>query len=392
MNTNTPRTWIEINRSALLANIMHLKKLTKNTALGCVVKSNAYGHGILAVSSLLESVPDIVWLFTIGFQEACLLRAHGITKKILALGYADLEYQEAILNNIDIAITDADHTLIDHINEQAQALNKKASVHLKIETGLGRLGLATHEVVPFAQYIKENCPFIDLHGIFTHLSDSNNENLEYTYHQLDTFNHVIDALKQRNINIPCTHALSSGSLSLPYPDKPHYNYATVRIGGNMYGLWKSELQKKRFHAIDASIELEPVLSCKTKIFHIGHHPAGSSIGYMRAFITQRDSIIAILPVGYADGYPRILSNNAHVLVNGILAPVAGIVSMNLMAIDITNVPSVAVGMEVSLIGPHQGITADEMARKAGTITNELLTRINPLIERQIVAQSVHSRM
>jgi len=386
MNTNFPRTWIELNQPALLNNVKNLKKLTQGTQLGFVVKSNAYGHGLLPVSLLLEMLPEVTWLFTIGFQEGCILRSHGITKKILALGYHDLDPREAIINHIDIPIAHPDYALMDYLNVQAQGLMQKASVHLKIETGLGRLGCAEHEIVPFARYIKEQCPYIDLHGMYTHLSDPNHEDLEYTHHQLDTFNHVVQTLKDNNIHIPCTHVLASGSLSLPFPNKPEYRYSTVRIGGNLYGLWKSELQKQRFHAIDESIKLEPILTWKTQILHLGHYPAGSCIGYTRTYTTKRNSVIAVLPVGYTDGYPRMLSNNAHALVNGVLAPVAGIVSMNLMAIDVTDVPGAAVGMEVSLIGPHHGITADELAHNAGTISNELLTRLNPGIERHMVLQ------
>ncbi len=389
MKSIKPNTWIELNQTALLSNIHNVKKITRNTSLGFVVKSNAYGHGIVPVSTVLETIPEVAWLFTIGFQEGCTLRARGITKKILALGYHDLELQEAIIHDIDIPITYPDKALADYINQQAQTNMHKASIHLKIETGLGRLGFAEHEVLAFAQYIKEHCPWINLRGIYTHLSDPNNEDLTYTYHQLAIFNRVLQTLQQHNIHIPYTHVLASGSLFLPFPNKPEYNYSTVRIGGNLYGFWKSELQKKRFQEIDPTIELHPVLSWKTQIVHLGYHPKDSSIGYARSFTAKRDSIIAILPVGYTDGYPRILSNNAHVWVNGVLAPIAGMVSMNLMAIDVTEVPNIAIGTEVTLIGQHQGVTADELAKRAGTINNELVTRLNPGIARQMVLQPIN---
>lgn len=387
MNTNNiSRTWVELNQTALINNVKNLKKLALHNELGLVVKSNAYGHGIVAVSQVLETLPEVDWLFTVGFKEACMLRSHGITKKILALGYHDLELSEAIRNHVHIPLIHSDRALADEINRQAQALMQKAFIHLKIETGLGRLGFTEQEVVSFAQYIKERCPHIELYGIYTHLSDPNREDLTYTYHQLDTFNRVINNLKEHNIHIPCPHALASGGLSIPFPDKPEYNYALVRAGGNMYGFWKSDLQKQRFHAIDPSIELELVLTWKTKILHIAHHPPHNYIGYSRTYTTKRDSLIAVLPIGYDDGYPRALSSHAHALVNGVLAPVAGLVSMNLMAIDVTEVPNVTMGMEVALMGPHEGITPDELAYKAGTINNELVTGINPLIERRMIPQ------
>ncbi len=158
----------------------------------------------------------------------------------------------------------------------------------------------------------------------------------------------------------------------------------LRIGTNMFGFWKSDLQRQRCAKIAAGRDLEPVLTWKTRILSLKTIPAGRPVGYNRTFVAPRSLTLATVPVGYVDGYPRALSNRAHVLIRGVLAPVVGLVSMNMLTIDVSEVPDIALGDEVVLLGSDKGVTAPELAQAMGSVPNELTTRINPLIPRLVV--------
>lgn len=386
MNTDVNRTRIEISRGALIDNVRQLSKLCAGSRPGIVVKSNAYGHGMEAVASVLDMIPEVDRLFVVGIGEGLTLRAAGISKKILALAYHDAPLKEAILNGIEITVHAVEPAFIKELDAAARACGKKAQVHVKIDTGLARLGVPEHDVMRCVGLLKAAAG-IELVGIFTHLADTNNADPSYTYEQLDRFNNILCMLHEHAIHIPVSHALSSGGLALarpPLAPEARYAYTTTRIGTNVYGLWKSEMQKKRVHACDPSIELKPVLTWKARILSVVIVPAGHSIGYARTYVTPHDASIALLSIGYADGCPRSLSGKSRVMIGNNYAPVVGVISMNILAIDVTGIADAVPGAEVVLIGDAPGITADEVAAQAGIYTNELLARLNPLIPRCLI--------
>lgn len=374
------RSVIEISTSALHHNIEILKQLSHSSELAVVVKSNAYGHGMTLIASELERNPHVAWLCTVGIQEAVLLRQAGCTKRLLSMAYIDLPISQALEHSIDLTIDD--DSLIAFYHEEAARMQRVLKVHIKIDTGLTRLGIAPESAVELIKKIKTSYPWLDVVGVFTHLADTNNVDQSYTYYQLDLFESILRELRNQGITIPCTHALSSGGLTLPFNyqnpvlplaapiQKKHpYGYSMVRLGTNVYGLYKSDIQRQRLHDYDSTIALKPVLSWKSSIVHIDTRSSEFSSEPRR---------LALIPVGYADGYPTIMSNKAHVLIRGKQVQVSH-VDADRLAVDVTNLPEVSFQDPVILIGT--GVTAHDNACHAQTINNELLTRLSPEIMR-----------
>ena len=385
--TDECRTRIEISKKALIHNLGQIKKLCPGSNLGVVVKSNAYGHGAEIVASVMQEMPDVDCLFVAGIREGLALRAAGISKPVLALAYYDAPLAEAILGNIELTVYEADPVLIKELDAVARDCGAQVRVHLKVDTGLARLGVRPDEVMGCIELLARYAPRIECVGIFTHLADANSADPTYTCEQLDRFNAVLRAVRARAVHIPVWHALSSGGLAQVFllgAHKKDYVYTTVRAGTSVYGLWKSDVQKNAVQACDPSIELKQVLTWKARILSVIFVPAGRSIGYARTYVTPRDAAVALISIGYADGYPRSLSGNAYVMIGSAYAPVVGTVSMNITAVDVTGIADAVAGADATLIGDASGITADAVAAYAGIYHNELLARLNPLIERHLV--------
>lgn len=373
------RTWVEISASAFNHNIDQLKRLAPCHEVAVTVKSNAYGHGLHQIAMLADAHPGVDWLCTAHSDEALSLRRAGIKKPILNLVYCDpQDLAECIKQHIAVTITDS--LALAAIAKVAEELKLKALVHIKMDTGLNRLGVS-HEYQDDAFIRAMKHPHISLQGIFTHISDKDNNDQSYTKKQIAFFNSMIAQLRHHGIVVPRTHVLSSGALEFASSNDHH---SMIRPGTNIYGLWSSMISQQRIGAQYADFSLQPVMSWKTRIIQIKHLPANTSVGYARTHITSRPTTIAILPVGYFDGYPRGLSNKAQVMIRGTLVPVIGIVSMNLIVIDITDVPQAQINDEVILLGPHPGITATDIATLLGTINIEITTRINPTISRILI--------
>lgn len=372
------RTWIEIDAQALTYNIHMLKRVSGSAQLALVVKSNAYGHGMLSIAHIVEDIPVVSLLCTAGLQEALLLRSQGIKKPILVLSYIDAPHEQAILHNIQCAIYNYADAVT--LNTAAQKHGVYAHIHLKIDTGMTRLGVLPQDTLALVKKILV-LPNLILQAVFTHLCDTPNPDPSFSAFQLQQFDQVVALLEQQGIVIPYTHTLSSSGLRLTTKK----NYSLVRAGARAYGLWKlPECKQALQERHGQDFDLQTVMTWKTRIIHINTVPAGSSVGYDRTHIVPKESRIAILPIGYWDGYPRSLSNRGVVLVNDTYAPVVGIVSMNLTAIDITDCPiTISVGDEVTLIGPQEYITPMACAQKAQSITNEIVTRIHSDIPRII---------
>jgi len=380
---NSYRTWIEIDSQAFNHNIKQLRNLTSpQTALGIVVKADAYGHGLELIGKLCQQNSNVSWLFTAGLAESIRLRESGVTKPILVLAYIDDDIRYLI--DYDITIAVADMTSAHKLSVVAQKFKKTISVHIKIDTGMSRLGfrpsVQAGDNVSHAVSEIMALEGLRIDGAFTHLSDTNNSDYSFTKSQLHTFDAAVVVIENFLGKKLFKHVLASGALHI----SANYTYDCVRIGSNAYGVWKSPLQQQRFMALNPDITLKPLLTWKTRIIDIKHIAIGDAVSYHRTFIATSPMKIAILPIGYYDGYPRGLSHKGRVLVRGTYAPVIGIISMNLMVIDVSAIGSVRIDDEVVLCGDYPGVTAHDLAIVTDSLHLEFLTRISPRIPRVLV--------
>ncbi len=354
-------TWIEIDLDAIAQNVKNIKKLIgKERELMVVVKGNAYGHDAWEVSSIsLEH--GATRLAVARIEEGIFLRKAGITAPLLVLGLT-LEKQVELLLSYNITSTVCRLEIIRKISQIAIKMKKIAKIHLKVDTGMGRLGIFPQDVLDFVKKVitMEN---VEIEGIFTHFSVADEKDKTYTENQFKKFIDVLKNLERKGIKIPIKHVGNSATLL----DLPHMWLDMVRPGISVYGLYPSIEVKK-------TINLKPAQEFKTKIVSLKELPPGKSISYGRTYITKKRMVVASLPVGYADGYNRLLSNQGEVLVRGKRVPIIGRVCMDQCIIDVTNLPQVKIGDETALWG-RQGdeiITVEEIAQKIGTINYEVL--------------------
>lgn len=372
-------TLIEIDKNALLNNVSELHRILGKTKLGVVLKSNAYGHGMLEVSSILDK-NNLVDCFNVAsLAEAIALRKSGASKKILVLSYIDSDITEAFFNNIEITIHNEYD--LENLILISQKLNKSIKIHLKVDTGMNRLGFKPREIINIINIINSN-KLIVLEGIFTHLCDTGNPDKAFSFQQLTIFDKLISDLSEKNINIPVVHAISSSGLSLACK-----KYDLLRAGALLYGLWKSESHKNMVLENYPDLNLLPVLKLSSKIISIKDLLSGESIGYDLTYTAHKNMKIAILSIGYSEGVPRQLSNIGQILIikNNIkyTAHIIGIISMNLMAIDVTDIP-VNIYDTVYIIGDSDPILARQVAAKSGLIANQVLCALSSQIKRIIV--------
>lgn len=376
---NYHRTVIELDKSALINNIKNLSFISK-IPIAVVVKSNAYGHGLIEISKIIDHIHEVNFLCTSGIREALFLKKNKIKKNILVFSYLDDSIEMAIANNIHFPIYNFDSAI--KINQAAKKINMKANVHIKIDTGMSRLGIFEEDALEFLKKI-QSFSNLTIQGIFTHLSDPHNINSKFAYKQLEKFDETLRVLEQNGIYIPLNHAISSSGLGL----NPSKKYSFIRSGALTYGLWKSIEFKQFILQKYPNLILKPVLRWKTQIIDIKIIPANSFVGYDKTFITKRPTRMGILPIGYFDGYPSSLSNKGKVLIKNKEVPIIGKISMNLITIDLTDCSNIKLYDEVTLFG-SQEIEAHNVAQKAGIITNELITNISQTIERKVIKQNL----
>ncbi len=365
-----PLTTVEISKKNLIHNLGEFRKrVGKRIKIMAVVKANAYGHGILEVAKIV-SRNGADWLGVASLEEGLLLRQEKINLPILVLGYIPLsEIGKAIKEDLSFVV---------YNRQTLEKANQKAKVHLKLETGTNRQGIDLKEIVFFAKFCQKKNIFLE--GIYTHFANIEDAlDPSFAMEQLEVFKKALQLLKQARIEIPLKHTACSAATILF--SQTYFNL--VRVGISLYGLWPSKETKI---SAQNSLELKPVLSWKTKIAQIKRVEKGESVGYGRTWWATRKSKIAVLPVGYWDGYDRKLSNSGRVLIHGQFAPVVGRVCMNMIMVDVTDISGVGLEDEVVLLG-KQGkneVTAEELAEKIGTINYEVVTRINPLLSRKVV--------
>lgn len=365
--------WVEVSAQALLHNIAQYKQIVPpHTILAPVIKGNAYGHGLLDVAQVLEKTNLVDYVCVVSLSEALFLRSQNITKPILVLSILDAPLEAAIQNNIDTILYDADTA--QKLNTLAQKHNIPARVHIKIDTGLSRLGVHyTH-----AEDFIKNCmvlSHITIKGMFSHYIDAEDSVPVHCPLQQQRFNELIKLFP----TIPYKHFSCSAALS-----GLDTAYTFARFGIGLYGLWASQENKKKTLSRYPQFLLQPVLSWKTKIIAIKKIPAKSAVGYNATFTTPQETITAVLPIGYWDGYDRKLSNSGVVKIHNQFAPVLGRVAMNVIIVDITNIKNITIGDTTTLLGTDLEISAETLAQKCSTINYEITTRINPLLKRIII--------
>ena len=372
MNKNISlRTWVEVDRKALKNNYNAFRSLiSKDCQLMAVVKSNAYGHGLVDYSKEMQEL-GADWLAVDSITEALTLRRNEIKKPILVLGYTMMEnFEEASKNNISLTISNFESL------KSIKKYDKPLNIHLKIDTGMHRQGFQLDEVKKAIKYLKDQSSSVNLEGIYTHFAAAKNPSFPAeTNKQIEQFEEASRIVESYGFK-PIKHAAAtSGAIVFP---KSHFDM--VRIGIGLMGLWPSYETKACF---EEKIKLEPVLYWKTIISEIKEIKKGEKLGYDFTETLMDNSTIAILPIGYWHGYRRDLSSIGHVLVRGKKAKILGRISMDMIVVDITGIKGVKICDEVILIGRDgkEEISAYELALLSDTSWYETITQINPLIKR-----------
>ncbi len=366
-------TWAEINLDNLAFNLKSVKSFVGNgLKYMAVVKADAYGHGSVECAKRLEQA-GIDWFGVALPEEGVELRKNGIRKLILCLG-SFWAGQEHLLLNHHLTPTIFRLEIAEKFNQAAKELGVIANVHIKVDTGMNRIGVRFDELNEFAEGLKKFTN-LKVDGVMTHFASADNlDENNFTNLQIKRFNDAVELLKEKGFN-PTFKDLANSPATVAHPNS---RGNMVRLGGILYGLGGDVLPKN----IEKP-ELKAVMSLHTRISFLKRVPKGETLGYSRTFQTTRDSIIATIPIGYQDGYLRGLSNCGRVLINGIYANVVGRVSMDWTLIDVTDIPQVAVNDEVILIGRQNDlqIDAEELAIKTNTISYEVTCGISQRVGR-----------
>lgn len=363
-------TYAVVDLAAIKQNIINIRKnLPEGTKFCAVVKADAYGHGSVMVSkAALEAGAE--WLAVAIPEEAETLREDGITAPILVLGPSNL-WQTERAAELDLSLVAASRECVSSAAEVACKHRKRMKLHLKVDTGMNRVGVKTFEEMDAMLADIEKSELLELEGIMTHFAAADEADKAYTRMQNERFREFIASVKERGFS-PTIHASNSGA-SIDCPDM---SYDMVRAGIAMYGCYPSD-------EVNRSVKLKPAMSLHTKISHIKTVQTGEKMSYGCTFTALGEMRIATLPIGYADGFNRLLSNNGEVLIGGKRAKVVGRVCMDQTLVDVTHIEGAALGDEAVCIG-RQGkeeITADEFAQKCGTINYEILCAISPRVPR-----------
>lgn len=375
------RTWVEINEQALVHNIQQLRSLLQPGARFCaVVKANAYGHGFKQVVDI-ASRHQVNTFAVDTLDDALFIRKQVPQAIILVLGYTMQDrFSEAIQKDIQLTVYEKE--TVCALQTQAEKLGKKAFIHLKIETGTSRQGVLPEHLKDLLDVI-HSCSFLELIGISSHFANVEQaEDPSYANRQFDRFTQAKRFVQEQGFNPSLIHIACSAALIL-YPDT---HQTLVRAGIALYGIWSSPETEGMVRKQRIPLTLEPVLTWKTRIAQIKSLPRGTPIGYNLTEILKQHSHIAVLPVGYWDGYDRKLSSCGEVLIAGHRCRVLGKICMNMTMVDVSSLPPLEKEQEVVLIG-KQGrheIHVEELAEKIETIPYEVLARINPLLPRLVV--------
>jgi alanine racemase len=371
-------SWIELDKQALWHNAHMYKKTVDNKTIAFVIKANAYGHGMQEIALLCQNIADIDWLCTFTLSEAVALRTLGVTKPILVLGPLDIPITHALNMHIDVVVDTVEQA--QNLNILAKKERTRLGVHIKIDTGLSRRGVAPEKAVDLILFLT-NLPYLSLNGICTHLVESHKEDASFTLYQLKQFSSIMHTIQQHGISVAYIHATNTAGTTV----FSHEEYNFFRIGIGLYGLLPSPTIREKTQLRYPDFHLKPVLQWKTVLVQTKEIPAHAYVSYDRTYQTYRPTRIGLLPIGYSDGYDIRLSNRGLVYIKGSYAPILGRVAMNMTTIDLTAIPQAREGDEVTLIGPQTEIRADVIAHYTQCVNvRELLTGIKSHIPRIVL--------
>ena len=383
-NLNSNLIWTEIDLNAISHNVQELRRITSSgSRFMAVVKADGYGHGAAEVASAaLKNGADCLGVARM--DEGLHLRIAGISAPILILGFTPPELSTKVVSH---HLTQAVYTFeaAEALSEAAAQLQTKAKVHIKVDTGMGRLGLLpdSPRISMLGKHLPGNTlrviesisrlPHVEIEGVFTHFASADSQDKTYTLQQLERFLEFLEKLKIHGLEFPIRHAANSAALI----DLPETHLDMVRAGISLYGFYPSpEVNRER-------ISLIPAMTLKTRIIHVKMVPAGFHISYGLTYQTEMPTVIATVSAGYADGLNRLLSSRGQMLVRERRAQIVGRICMDMTLLDVGHIPDVAVGDEVVIFGVQgrECIPVDEMADTLNTIHYEIVTNLSPRVER-----------
>ena len=369
------RVCASVNLDAIINNIKSIhEKQGEGLKIMAVVKSDGYGHGALPIAKCLEEKEFIFGFATATAEEALILRRCGISKPIMILGYTfPYAYEDMIRE--DIAFTVFRKDMLEEISALAVSLNKEAKVHIKVDTGMHRIGIRPDgEGLTFVKDVL-SMPGIKAEGIFTHLANADAEDKADAYKQVEQLKAFISQIEAEcGYTFPVRHCFNSAGLM----EMQDETFNVGRVGISMYGIWPSDEMQKGL------MDLQPVLSLHSKIVYIKDLPAGSPISYGGTYVTEKETRVATVPVGYGDGYPRGLSNCGSVLIRGVRCPILGRVCMDQFMVDVSALPQIKEGEVVTLIGKdgNEEITVEQLCDLYGGFRYEMICDIGKRVPKE----------
>jgi alanine racemase len=368
---NYMRVRADINLDAIHHNLQQVKsKINKNSKLMAVIKADGYGHGAGMIAKYCDDVIDSYAVAIV--EEGIALRQEGFTKPILLLGYTHpSQYEDLLKYNLTPAIFSFD--MAKPLSDLGVKAGKTLKVHIKLDTGMSRIGFVDNSVGVEEVVKISKLPNIEIEGIFSHLARADEKDKIYANAQFQRFTNFYNKLKVQGVNIPIRHISNSAAIM----ELQSMNLELVRSGIITYGLYPSEEVDK------GELSLVPAMELKTHISYIKTLPSGVAVGYGGTYVTKGETVVATIPVGYADGYPRSLSNKGEVIINGKRASIIGRICMDQFMVDVTHIPNVKVGDTVTLMGrdKEEFIPCEEVANLAGSFNYEFVCDISKRVPR-----------
>lgn len=366
MNEKIRPAWVEINRKKAIHNFLEVRRAVgPNVKICAVVKADSYGMGSVELSKMyLENGVDMFAVAVI--SEAFELREEIKNKDILVLGYTPEEFYDDAINN-DITLAIYDYELAEKLNEVAKTMNKKAKVHIKVETGMNRLGfLPTEENADKVQAIAK-MEYISIEGAFSHHAKADEKDKTTAHKQAGRFISFMKMLEERNVTIPVKHIANSATII----DMPEYYFDMVRPGIILSGFYPSDEVNMDEYKFEICVTL------KARVANVKTIEAGEGVGYGHLFSANKTTVIGTIPLGYADGYSRLLSNKGYIVVKGIKCPILGKVCMDQFMVDLSEVENPRIGDEAIIYGDGTdgAMTAEDVANMRNTISYEVLTNL-----------------
>ncbi len=376
MMKNYSRVCERVDLDAIAYNFQMMKaNIKKDVHMIAVIKTDGYGHGAIQIARLLENT-DYIWGYaTATLEEAVILRKHGIQKPILVLGCIFPDQWEEMIQN-EVRMTTYTTDMAKGVSDLAVRLGKDAYIHIKLDTGMSRLGFQINENSVDAIEEISKMPGLKLEGLFTHFSKADETDKEYTDKQIEKYCYMQEELKKRGVTFEFYHCSNSAGII----DVPKANMDLVRAGISIYGLYPSEEVRK------SNVPLKPAMELISHVTYVKTVPAGTPVSYGATYVTDRETRLATIPVGYGDGYPRSLSNKGYVLIHGKKAPICGRICMDQFMVDITDIPDVKFGDKVTLIGKdgEEILPVETLSDLSGRFNYEFVCDLGKRIPREYI--------